>query len=511
MLTHNSHKLALLGPLLGNFLLIFTFVSIFLLWPLVKVVTVLESGELRHSAISTNHFQWHHSLSRDFQAWAVQRVASQKASTLVIDDISGTEWPMFSSVFYLWATESLQQAVEKDPALYPQQPKEYAAGALRAAVDLIADPNHASWVKQHWGESYLQRENLFYRMLLISGLTSYQRLSGDDVYEPLLRQQVTSLAEELDASPFGLLDDYPGQCYPIDILPAIAAIHRADSVLGTNHSLMIQRAIRGFEGTRLDGDTGLPAYIADSRTGEGIGPARGVGVAFMLIWAAEIWPQRASDWYALFERHFWQPGSMLEGFREFPRHVLHADLLFDIDAGPVISGIGTTASAFGIGAARTFGRFDHAYALSSQAWAAMLPGVDQRMMLPHALSRLTDAPYTGETILLFSLTRQPLENVAVVPAGDTPKLVYGILVAQGLLAMLILVMAFFGMRRALARRYGLSDRAVGVLCVIWWLLVVVGLGGSVLGHPISALILFVALFFPWRRGMVSISRSPKDP
>ena len=51
-----------------------------------------------------------------------------------IYDISGTEWPIFGTVFYLWATESLQEAWEKDPALARVAPKEYARGAIEAAL-----------------------------------------------------------------------------------------------------------------------------------------------------------------------------------------------------------------------------------------------------------------------------------------------------------------------------------------------------------------------------------------
>ncbi len=58
-------------------------------------------------------------------------------------------------------------------------------------------------------------------------------------------------------------------------------------------SAFVERARRGFEGGPLDPRTGLPAYVADSRTGQGLGSARGVGMSLMLIWAPELWPQTA--------------------------------------------------------------------------------------------------------------------------------------------------------------------------------------------------------------------------
>ena len=139
--------------------------------------------------------------------------------------------------------------------------------------------------------------------------------------------------------------------------------------LGTDHAAFARRALRAFEGTRLDPETRLPAYVADSKTGVGLGSARGVGLSFMLIWAPELWPETAQQWYAQYEKHFWQEGWLLAGFREFPRkHPIPNWRLFDVDAGPVLAGYGTAASAFGIGAARANGDFEHAYPLSARRW-----------------------------------------------------------------------------------------------------------------------------------------------
>lgn len=370
-------------------------------------------------------FRWHKALTPKYEKWARERIEAGAAAKLSTSDISGTEWPVFGSVFYLWATESLQEAYEENPRLASSAPKDYARGAIEAVAALVTDPNHASWVKQHWGDDYLEKENLFYRMLLIAGSTSYQKLTGDDKYEELLRTQVELLAKELDKSQYGLLDDYPGQCYPVDIVPAIAMIRRADAVLGTDHSKFAARAIRGFQGNVLDTDTGLPAYIADSRTGKGWDSARGVGLSFMLIWVPELWPQTANEWYAKYEEHFWQRGRWLAGFREFPRGVNPGGLLFvEVDAGPVVAGYGAAACAFGIGAARAMGRFDHSYLLATQAIVGSWPLPNGTLLGPRVLSNLSDAPYLGEAAVLFALTRRPVGPVLASERGKLPWLVY---------------------------------------------------------------------------------------
>ncbi len=397
----------------------------FFILPVFLVLWDLSDPALHGAGVPRCAFRWHRGLSPRYEKWARARVAAGRASQLGTGDISGTEWPLFGSVFYLWATESLEQAAQEDPSLCRVPPSQYARGAIEAAAALVADPNHAGWVRQHWGDEYLQKENLFYRMLLISALTSYQKLLGDARYEPLLRGQVESLAGELDESPHGLLDDYPGQCYPVDILPAIAAIRRADVVLGTDHSEFAARAIRGFQDGRLDRATGLPAYVVDSKTGRAEDCARGVGLSYMLIWAAELWPQTAESWYGQYEKQFWQEGSWFAGFREYPRDV---DVgwfnMADVDAGPVIGGYGVGASAFGVGAARVMGRSDQAYELATETLAICWPLPGGRLLTPRILSNVSDAPYLGEAAVLFALTRRTLAPVQGDPRATLPAIVY---------------------------------------------------------------------------------------
>lgn len=406
-------------------LLIFVAIYYFA-YPLVIIIRNLNDPGLKSGEAPPRFvYDWHRSLSPKYEKWARERVASGMAAEMSIQDISGTEWPVFGTVFYLWATESLQDAWEQDTSISPTAPRDYAHGAIEASAALVSDPNHAGWVKKHWGDDYLLRENLFYRMLLISGLTSYQKLTDDDKYETLLRDQVESLASELDQSPHGLLDDYPGQCYPVDIMPAIAAIYRADEVLGTDHTQFVQRAIRAFQGGTVDELTGLPTYIADSRTGQGYGPARGVGITFMLLWSPSLWEEPSLDWYTSYDHHFWQENWAIAGFRELSVELPNdREWFVDVDAGPVMAGYGTAASAFGIGTTRTYARFDQAFPLSAEALVASWPLPDGTLLGPRMLSNLSDAPYVGEAALLFSLTRQPIIDYFVPAEPYIPASVY---------------------------------------------------------------------------------------
>jgi len=476
----------------------------FFLIPAGELAWDLRDPGLRGGEIPRFAFRWHRALSPKYETWARDRVRSGRVQSSTAD-IAGTEWPLFGSVFYLWATEALQDAVQAKPSLCPVPPNQYARGAIEAAAALVADPDHAGWVKQHWGEDYLEHENLFYRMLLISALTSYQKLLGDTRYEELLRWQVGSLANELDESPHGLLDDYPGQCYPVDIVPAIAAIQRADAVVGMDHSQFVAKAVRGFEDTRLDSHTGLPAYVVDSTTGRAEDSARGVGLSFMLTWAPQLWPQTARDWYAKYTGQFWQEGLLFAGFREFPKDI---DVgwfnMSDVDAGPIIGGYGVAASAFGVGATRIMGDTDHAYRLAAQALVASWPLPDGTLLVPRVLSSVSDAPYLGEAATLFALTRTPAMQVQ---NGAKPRL--PLIVHMVVLALLALGVYEIYASALKLRRWRRQDPRCYVpqpqlQVLIWWILLGCAAVMEVaFGGWIALVFLLAALLLPWQRRRVS--------
>lgn len=477
----------------------------FFLVPAGELVWDLRDPGLQGGEIPRFAFRWHRALSPKYEVWARDRMRSRKAGQLSTANIAGTEWPLFGSVFYLWATEALQEAAEQNPRLCPVPPNRYARGAIEAAAALVADPDHAGWVRQHWGEDYLEHENLFYRMLLISALTSYQKLLGDTRYEELLRWQAGSLANELDESPHGLLDDYPGQCYPVDIVPAIAAIQRADAVTGMDHSQFVARAIRGFEDTRLDSRTGLPAYVVDSKTGRAQDSARGVGLSFMLTWAPQLWPQTARDWYAKYTGQFWQEGLFFAGFREFPRDI---DVgwfnMRDVDAGPVIGGYGVAASAFGVGATRAMSDTDRAYKLAAQALVASWPLPNGTLLVPRALSNVSDAPYLGEAATLFALTRVPAVQAQGGARLRLPMIVHIVVLALVALGAYEVAASIFKLRRWRCQDPGQYVPQPQLQVLIWWILLgCAAVMGVAFGAWIALVFLLAALPLPRQRRRLS--------
>jgi hypothetical protein len=438
----------------GNAAIIVALALYFFVAPVVILLFDFADPALRGPGIPQCAWRWHRALTPKYARWARDRMSSGRAESLGTADASGTEWPLFGSVFYLLGTEALQKDWEAHPA--GVAPKVYAREAIDAAADLVADPRQAGWVKKHYGAKYLHEDNCFYRMLLICAATSHAKLTGSSRHLALLRDQVETLSAEIDHSRAGVLEDYPGQCYPGDVVCAIAAIKRADAVLGTDHSAFCSRALRGFSGDRLDPATGLPVYLAHFYDGHPLGPSRGCSNSYVTTFGPEVWPEAAGGWYALYEKYFWQHRLWAAGFREWPRWDKHGDWYFDVDSGPVIAGHGTAACAYGIGAARTNGRFDHAWPLSAEALAMSWPLPSGTLAGARILSNATEAPYLGEAGMLFIFTRQPLPGFAEVKGGRLTGYVYVILCAYMAVAAIFVLGAWDSVRRW--RRN--ADRAV---------------------------------------------------
>lgn len=440
----------------------------------------------------------HRHLTPTYEQWARERMRSGKAAQAELHNVPATEWAMFGSVFYLAATENLQREWERLPNRTDPSPAVYARGAIEAATDLVLDPTHHTWVKTHWGPNYLHRENVFFRALLIQAMMSRERLVRDGRDLAMLRDQVESLSAALDASPHGILNDYPEECYPIDVFAAVTMIRRADALLGTDHRAFVERERRAFRGSLVD-ECGLPGYFANPDSGLIDEPSRGIGNSYVLVYCPELYPELAPQWYDRYMESFWQNRIGAAGFREYARKVPHKDWFYDVDAGPVLAGFGPAANAYGVAAARANGHFDQAWTLSSQVLAASWPLPGGRWLGARILSNTADAPYLGEANLLFLFTTMPAAGVPIRTGGFMPPFVYGFLAFYFGLGAVILVSGIRALRRAAAMPVPAWPH---VQLTAWLSLLVGGVIMMVAGQTTYGLLMVLAAqFFP--RGNVS--------
>ena len=487
-----------------NAVIVVLLAACFLIYPSVRAFVNLQDPALREPGMPKSAWRLYKNLTPRYARWAQERVARGRAEGLSINNISGTEWPLFGSVFYLWAVENLQAAWDAGDHTYVVAPRVFAKDAIIAASELVIDPKHASWVKKHWGEDYLHRENVFYRMLVIAALTSREKLLHDEAHINLLRDQAETLCQELDASKTGLLDDYPGECYPADVMAALMCIKRADAVLGTDHSAFTKRAVRAFIGNHATRHQ-LPPHTAGSGTGVPSSESRGCANSYMCLAAPELWPAQAKRWYELYDRFFWQQRITAVGYREYPKDVPHTDCAMDVDGGPVIAGHGVAASAFGVGAARKNGRFDRAYPLAAEMLATVWELPNGMLAVPRLLSNLGDAPLLGEAGILWQLTVQPERGFPLKTGGSIPAYVYIVLITAFLFGIWRILESVWAFRAARHPRepavWAPTAQVIG-----WAGLMLCAVAACATGHGLVEIVLVVlAVMLP----VVKRKRAPK--
>jgi hypothetical protein len=414
-LTWSRARLRAAGNLGAGLLRLFLAFALFL-YPAYATISIVFSQSIRTQARPANIGRLFESTAGRYIRWADHYMDPRRSSSVSSDDVAATEWPMFGSVFLMLSAEELLRDGEIE---LEGRTKE----AIEAAAEVIAHPSTGTWVREKWGERYLSRENVFYRMLLILGLGSYQGMTGDVRYEALLSSQALSLGAELVETDTFLADDYPGECYPNDVLWAVAALKRA-SAMGIGDPKDIALLEKGLLAT-LNGPsstaTGLPSFRVHAATGMPMQPARGSGNSGILSLATELDPANAKRWFDNYVTHYWDDGPILVGFREAPRG---SDGFHDIDSGPVVFGVGSVATGFGIGAARGAGRFDYAVPIAMETVAASWP-TPFGLFLPGWLGWVSaDGWCFGELALLFSMSR-PVHGDVVVPYdGGIPGLVW---------------------------------------------------------------------------------------
>jgi hypothetical protein len=395
--------------------LVITLSLMFFIYPAITICLVAMDPHLKQTGESRLAPLWFKSAAGRYLSWAQTYLRSNYAGSLPHDDVAATEWPMFGSVFFLVTAEELQKQGKIDAT----------HGTIREAVEkaaqVVASPVTATWVKTKWGDNFLEKENVFYRMLLILGLSSYETITSDARYHALMSRQRITLADELSKANLHLRDDYPNECYPADMLWAVAAIQRAARLDDTHHNELAKCLLKAFDGP-VKAAEGLPAFQADSRSGLVLQGARGCGNSGILLFTAELDPRIATDWYNAYVKNFWKDTGWIAGFTETPRG--SRGELMDVDSGPVLFEFGSVASVFGIGASKSVGRIDHAAPLTMEAVACSWP-TPFGPLVPGLMGSLAAKSWClGEVALLFSMTRPAYGAEIVTFKGRTPFIVW---------------------------------------------------------------------------------------
>jgi hypothetical protein len=298
----------------------------------------------------------------------------------------------FDGEWYLIAHMAAALGFAQTALEHPELAGEHAPLVARACDRLLL-PRGRAHDAEAWGEDPLatldapaerpRHGHLAFLGYANLALSMERRVSPQSPHAAIGDAVTEALVRAFAASPTGLLESYPDETYPADNAAAVASIVLHDRAApaaaaqaaaggSTDHAAVVQRVLAALRARFTDAASGLLYQRVDSATGAPREGARASGTAMAAFVLGYAGPDAASPWWDALARQ-WDTVLGFGGVREFPPGARGAG---DIDSGPVILGLGVSASAFGLASARRAGdgaRFRSGFA---SAWLFGLPSED---------------------------------------------------------------------------------------------------------------------------------------
>ena len=251
-------------------------------------------------------------------------------------------------------------------------------------------------------------------------LACYALLSGDGRYNRLHDHVSLLLQRALTEKPEEPLASYPSYTWYFDTMIALVSLDLHDRAHGLAQSRsLIEQHLAWIRLHGTDADTGLPiAYKG--------GLPRGCDLSMQICLLEQVDSPTAHRLYADYVKHHWVDFGFIAGFREWPKSKEDSSL-GDVDSGPLILGIGPTATGVGIGAARAVNDTNHLNSLARQL--DLLPGAIQVLetggqeffggQVPISGRYVTGFLY-GDAVLFYAITWVPYPKASKATPKSAP-------------------------------------------------------------------------------------------
>jgi hypothetical protein len=239
----------------------------------------------------------------------------------------------------------------------------------------------------------------------------HRLLGGDQRYEPLQAAVCGALRRALERADGATIDSYPTYSWTFDTVTALLALRLRDRCDGGDVATpLLVRHLAWLAAHGSDPATGLP-FSEQSDPRRPGHPPRGCDLSMRVCLLAQLDRPAAKALYDGYVAAFWSDLGPIAGFREWPAG--HVDAV-DIDSGPILRGIGMTASGIGIGSCAAVGDAARAKRLGDQLamvdqLKAMLELADPGMAKRALGADAGDARYVsgflyGDAMLFYATT-----------------------------------------------------------------------------------------------------------
>ncbi len=176
----------------------------------------------------------------------------------------------------------------------------------------------------------------------------YALLNNDGRFKELHKSMSDAIARRMQKYSHRHVETYPFETYPPDNTVAVASLRIADMTLKTDYGRLIQEWIEQSKLIEMQ-PYGLIVFQLDSVTGKPVQTCRGSHIGWNSFFMPLVDEQYAGIQFQRFKKYMLRRFPGFAAFKEYPVGNLFR---MDCDTGPVVFGIGGTATGFSVAGAR---------------------------------------------------------------------------------------------------------------------------------------------------------------
>jgi len=252
---------------------------------------------------------------------------------------------VFINSLYGLAWANLIQELPADFSIYKE-----GIAEMNWSIEQVFSPKAKQIFPQELSLAYGAFYKGWSNFLLGSKLAIQLEEERDSIEVRLFKQYCSEISQALNQSNTPYLESYQGSAWPADITLAVASISLHDKIFDPQYEATIAKWIEKVK-QKLDRKTGLIPHSVNAINGNSIKGARGSSQSLMLNFLIDIDETFAYEQFEVYKKLFLASRFCLPGIKESPKGSAGRG---DVDSGPVIWGIGGSASIVG---QRTMGKY----------------------------------------------------------------------------------------------------------------------------------------------------------
>ena len=257
-----------------------------------------------------------------------------------------SEWPFQVLSLFCYGTRNLVMA-----GIIPRQE---AALYMKKALDRAMQPEYYHFIVAHFGDPFHSdsiKDNAFYLGHLVNMLALYREVSGDAAFDKWFHKFAQAFYENYNLSPTSCLDSYYGYGWTSEQAVPLRALKYHDQIFGTNYmqavvrwkDIMLQRFTHPKEKVLVTG--------VDKLTGRIWQGPRAIPNTWTILFLHEVLPDYCRKLYKNTKNAFLIRRLGFPVFKEW----LEGEQVSDGDTGPIVWGVSSVSTCFGMGNAGIYG------------------------------------------------------------------------------------------------------------------------------------------------------------